>query len=306
LPGIPKNEADPGKPERAPADPPHRDDKDGWFHEPPGPGLPGVAKEPPADPTLPPAGPEPKPDPQKQGRVNDLRRILVPKLGAQKYATPKEREAAARKLGEFGTDAWEARRDLCRALLDKDTTVADSAAGALLKIDKIIHAWAMAITKNRFVGAVSRARELGAFGEPLTPLVIQLAWDNAEVDIVVQEAARALPAIAPKDTGAATFMGAMLRKTESARAWETIIVELRRMEHPDLATGQLLPIATKPTLPEKVRCEAIQTLLVVLDQGGPGIEVPQKQMIKDALLKLNSDRAPKVRDLIRENEKRLR
>jgi hypothetical protein len=87
----------------------------------------------------------------------------------------KDRQRAALELGELGSAASPARRDLCNAMMDSSRNVATAAADSLRKIDEGMYKLATAILLNGDMDAVKRAEQLGPSAEPLTPLILNLA-----------------------------------------------------------------------------------------------------------------------------------
>jgi hypothetical protein len=212
---------------------------------------------------------------------------------------------------------------MLEASLENNRKLFDAAADALRQIDPVLQPWAMAIWWDQNLAAVQRAKVLGTFGEPLTPLLIGFAWqayqrNPGQSGTAVKEASQVLPDIAPKDQAAVEFLAHML--TEQAKqpplvnadVREAIIISLQRMEHAILATEPLLQVARDSRTPVTVRACAVETLLAI-EKRPRNVDALQKQ--KDALVyariraklwELRNDPCEPVRSLITANERKLR
>jgi hypothetical protein len=254
-------------------------------------------------PELPPA--EPPPEKADEGQIGAItRRLLNDK-------DPKARRKAALELENLGKKAWTARRALCAAMLDSEPAVARAAQDVLREIDRALHLYATAILINRDMSAVRRAGELGGLAEPLTPLMVHIASDTSSSLILVKEAVKTLAAIAPADKWAAQCMAQLLSRRDRVDVWETVVIELRKMEYRVEAGIQVLEVAKEIRIPEGIRREAIVTLLSVLDRlrlrpGEVKKNTKIQKQIQTELWELRLDPSPAVRQLVLDNKDRIK
>jgi hypothetical protein len=257
--------------------------------------------EPPPEPKVAPPTPQPPRPPARREPVPPLTptektqlKALMKKLESKKSA---ERKQAAESLREMGQRAQEALRPLCRAMLDKSPEVSAAAADAVERIDPQLHKVALSLILDVFKGgALERARKLQGYGEPLAPILLQLAATTGELSIL-KSTLEVLTEIAPEDPEVAGLARLLLRHTH-VTIRDAAVTQLRGLKHARVAVGELLRMARGEVV-ESIRIDAIQTLGEIADAG----TAPE---IVKTLMGLRFDPSPPIRDAVRKALERIR
>jgi HEAT repeat protein len=201
---------------------------------------------------------------------------LIQQLKSKK---PAERIEAAKLLGKMGQRAQKALRPLCSAILLPDAKSSKAAAEAVERIDPQLGDIAIALFADpNTVDVLQRAGRLQGDGEPLTPIILKLAWglyDKPAATVpdllALRAAVEALTEITLEDEGVARLVKRLLGHEASAIR-EVAVRRLGRLRHARIAWPELVGMARKEPL-ENIRIEAIHVLGKVADEKtAPQIE----------------------------------
>jgi hypothetical protein len=241
----------------------------------------------------------PKVQNEPEGPTAETKSIL--KLNLDNLASPRpaDRAKAAAALGELGEKAMTARRPLCSAMLDVNEKVRVAAADALKKIDPEIQRLAVAIVINKDRTAIQTACQLKENGEPLTPLIMDLAKPllgvtkgQSDLGLCIQSLAE----IAPDDTAVNKLVLTCLI-SPNAHYRQVSLNVILKMKNKKQAVPQLLQIAKSDT--EGLRIKAIQTLLELVDEDN------QEKILK-VIEGMRFDRSEAVRSAVDRAVEKLR
>jgi hypothetical protein len=207
-------------------------------------------------------------------------------LALLRSPSPAQRIQGAKAIGELGQEGESARRELCKAMLDTSEGVVKAAGDALMKVDPVMGDLALSIFINVNVDAVVKAGQLQGAGEPLTPLVLELARRLRSCRLGRGQIGRptrpplpdcliTLSRIAPQDDAANRLVGELILfdfapyermwgRGSSASVRGAAIVAMRGMRDAKLALKPLLTILRTDN-GENTQMEVLRSLEAIYD-----------------------------------------
>jgi hypothetical protein len=238
-----------------------------------------------------------------------------------KSESERSRVSAYTTVGELGEKGKSIRRQLCQGMLDKSTAVKTAAADALKKVDATIYKMALAIEINQDEKTIDSARDMKQEAEPLTPLLLKLAVQNAtlgsqvepivssdltrEAGVAIRLARQkmircinALSQMAPDDSGVNKAIIQMLSNPiEELRT--TALDNIDPLKNKKLALSKVVFIANDHKNGVSLRAKAVTKVPDLIDNN-------TSTNAKKALEKLRFDAQPEVRAAVEDALKRIK